>query len=71
MKNIILSALVIILFGVIVSFTTAKTVQERTNTETVYVNGMKYVVFHSNGNIQVANVTKDLLEIDRLKNNKH
>ena len=67
MKKIILSALVIILFGVIVSFTTAKTVEERTKTEIVYVNGMKYVVFHSNGTIQVANVTKDLLEIESYK----
>ena len=67
MKKIILSTLVIILFGIIVSFTTVKTVQERTKTEIVYVNGMKYVVFHSNGNIQVTNVTKDLLEIDFYK----
>jgi hypothetical protein len=69
MKKIILSALVIILLGVIVSFTTAKAVQEPTKTEIVYVNGMKYVVFHSNGTIQVANVTKDLLEIDSYKRN--
>ena len=71
MKKTILITLAVVVICLIYSFTTAKTVQERTNTETVYVNGMKYVVFHSNGNIQVANVTKDLLEIDRLKNNKH
>ena len=67
MKKIIFSALVIILLGAIVSFTTAKAVQARTKTEIVYVNGMKYVVFHSNGTIQVANVTKDLLEIEAYK----
>ena len=71
MKKTILITLAVVVICLIYSFTTAKTFQERTNTETVYVNGMKYVVFHSNGNIQVANVTKDLLEIDRLKNNKH
>jgi len=71
MKKTILITLAVVVICLIYSFTTAKTVQERTNTETVYVNGMKYVVFHSNGNIQVANVTKDLLEIDRLKKNKH
>ena len=67
MKKIILSAFGVILLGGIVSFTTAKSVQERTKTETVYVNGMKYMVFHSNGNIQVVNITKDLLEIDAYK----
>jgi len=71
MKKTILITLAVVVICLIYSFTTAKTVQERTNTETVYVNGMKYVVFHSNGNIQVANVTKDLLEIDSLKKNKH
>ena len=67
MKKIILSAIAITLLGVIVSFTKAISVQEHTRTEIVYVNGMKYVVFHSNGSIQVANVTKDLLEIDFYK----
>ena len=67
MRKIIFSAFVIILFGIIVSFTTTKNVQVLTKTEIIYVNGMKYVVFHSNGTIQVANVTKDLLEIEAYK----
>jgi hypothetical protein len=67
MRKIIFSAFVIILFGIIVSFTTTKNVQAPTKTEIVYINGMKYVVFHSNGTIQVANVTKDLLEIEAYK----
>ncbi|MGV8944886.1 MAG: hypothetical protein ACOH1N_00525 [Lutibacter sp.] len=67
MKKIIAIILGVVFFGVIVSFTTAKTIEERTKTETVYVQGMKYVIFHSNGTIQVANVTKDLLEIESYK----
>lgn len=67
MKKIITIVLGISLFGIIVSFTTTKNVQAPTKTEIVYVNGMKYVVFHSNGTIQVANVTKDLLEIEAYK----
>ena len=70
MKKTILIFLAVSVIYLIISFTTDKTVQQRTNTEIVYVSGMKYVVFYNGSSIEVANVTKDLLEIDRLKNNK-
>ena len=70
MKKTILILLAVSVIYLINSFTTAKTIQQRTKTEIVYVSGMKYVVFYYGSSIEVANVTKDLLEIDRLKNNK-
>ena len=69
MKKIITIVLGVFLIGTIASVTTTKNVQTATKTETVYVNGMKYVVFHYNGNIQVVNVSKDLLEIAAYKKN--
>ena len=70
MKKIIVIAFAVVVICLIYSFTTAQIIREQTKTETVYVNGMKYVVFHNGGSIQVVNVTKELLEIDYLKQHK-
>lgn len=66
MKKIILFALTLILAGIIVSFNSTN-IPLKSQTEYLYINGMKYVVIHSEGGIQVVNVTKDLLEIEYYK----
>ena len=55
--------------GVLLSFKITE-IPLKSQTEYLYISGMKYVVIHSEGNIQVVNITKDLLEIEYYKKNK-
>lgn len=66
MKKTIIIALAFISVGVLLSFKITE-IPLKSQTEYLYISGMKYVVIHSEGSIQVVNVTKDLLEIESYK----
>ena len=66
MKKTVIIALAFISVGVLLSFKITE-IPLKSQTEYLYISGMKYVVIHSEGSIQVVNVTKDLLEIESYK----
>jgi len=67
MKSITIAVFVFAIMLVILSFKSTNAIAPRLEKEYLYIEGMQYLVIHSEGNFQVVNVTKDLSEIKYYK----